>query len=87
MASLGPCRPNRSGNQFSMELRRREPAQIVLDLFESGVSDTIAAKSVPQALQLPLDYTGPEAPGAAAYRRVVRQDTASMRAFMEEIRT
>lgn len=78
---------HKSGNQFSMELRRREPAQIVLDLFESGVSDTIAAKSVPQALQLPLDYTGPEAPGAAAYRRVVHQDTASMRAFMEELRT
>lgn len=78
---------DRSGNQFSMELRRREPAQIVLDLFETGVSDTIAARSVPQNLQLPLSYTGPEAPRAAAHRRVVHHDAASMRAFMEELRT
>jgi hypothetical protein len=70
-----------------MQLRRREPAQIVLDLFESGVSDTIAARSVPQNLQLPLGYMGPEAPRAAAYRRVVQHDAASMRAFMEELRT
>lgn len=76
-----------SGNQFSMQLRRQEPAQIVLDLFESGVSDTIDAKSIPQNLQLPLGYTGPEAPRAIAYRRVVHHDAASMRAFMEELRT
>lgn len=78
---------HRSGNQFSMQLRRREPAQIVFDLFESGVSDTIAARSVPQDLQLPLDYKGPEVSGATAYRRMVRQDAASMRAFMAELRT
>ncbi|QIN81070.1 hypothetical protein GBA65_21780 (plasmid) [Rubrobacter marinus] len=78
---------DRVGNQFSMQLRRREPAQIVLDLFESGVSDTIAARSVPQNLQLPLGYTGPEAPQVAAYRRIVRHDAKSVRAFMEGLRT
>lgn len=59
----------------------------MLDLFESGASDTIAAKSVPQDLQLPLDYTGPEASRAAASRRVVHHDAGSVRAFMEELRT
>ena len=78
---------DRTGNQFRMQLRRREPAQIVLDLFESGASDTIAAKSVPQDLQLPLDYTGPEASRATASRRVVHHDAGSVRAFMEELRT
>ena len=77
----------KAGNQFSMQLRRRKPAQIVLDLLESGVSDTIAAKSVPQSLQLPMNYRGPEVPRAAAYRRVVHHDAASTRAFMEELRT
>lgn len=78
---------DRAGNQFSMQLRRREPAQIVLDLFESGVSDTIAARSVPQNLQLPLGYTGPEAPQVAAYRRIVRHDAKSVNAFMAGLRT
>jgi hypothetical protein len=78
---------DRAGHQFFMQLRRKEPARIVLDLFESGVSDTIAARSVPQDLQLPLDYTGPEAPRIAASRRVVHHDAESLRAFMEELRT
>ncbi len=78
---------DRAGDQFSMELRRREPAQIVLDLFESGFSDTIAARSVPQSLQLPLGYTGPEAPQAAAYRHVVHHDAKSLRSLMEGLRT
>ena len=75
---------NRAGNQFSMQLRRREPAQIVLDLFESGVSDIIAARSVPQTLQLPLGYTGPEGPQIAEYRRIVHQDHKTVYAFVEE---
>ncbi len=78
---------DRVGSQFSMQLRRREPAQIVLDLFESGVSDTIAAKSVPKNLQLPLGYTGPETQRVAAYRRLVPHGDKSVRALMEGLRT
>jgi len=70
-----------------MELRRREPAEIVLGLVKSGVSDTIDAKSLPYSLQLPLEYIGPERSRPVAARKAISNDVQSMRKFLEEIRT
>jgi hypothetical protein len=78
---------DRSGEQFYMELRRREPAEIVLDLFESGTSDTLDASVLPRSLELPPSYTGPEIPRAAASKRAVVHDKETTRAFLEELRT
>ena len=76
-----------SGNQFYMELRRREPAQIVLDLLNSGASDAINTKAVPKNLKLPAGYIGPEVQRMAAYRRTVAYDPQSVEALMRDIRT
>lgn len=78
---------DKPGRQFYMELRRREPAEIVLGLLESGASDIIDAKSLPRSLELPLRYVGPEQPRSAAVRRVVQQDPETIARFLEELRT
>ena len=78
---------DRVGTQFYMELRRREPAQIVLDLFESGTSETLDASVLSNSLELPSGYTGPEAPRAAAYKTAVVHDHETFQAFLEELRT
>lgn len=75
------------GRQFYMELRRQEPAEIVLGLLESGASGIIDAKSLPRSLELPLTYIGPEGPRTDAFGKVVRQDPETIQKFLEELRT
>jgi len=75
------------GKQFYMELRRREPAEIVLGLLESGASGIIDAKSLPRSLELPLRYGGPEGSRSSAVRKVVHEDPETIKRFLEELRT
>lgn len=75
------------GNQFYMELRRREPAQIALDLLNSGASDTIDAQSLSNNLKLPTGYIGPEVQQKAAYRKTIDHDSKSIEMIMKDIRT
>jgi hypothetical protein len=75
------------GRQFYMALRRREPAEIVLGLLESGSSAAIDAKSLPRSLELPLRYIGPEKSRPIAAKRAATQDPETIRRFLEELRT
>lgn len=76
-----------SGDQFYMELRRQEPAQITLDLLNSGRSDAIDAQALTKNLTLPTGYIGPEIQQKAAYRRTAEQDAKSLERVMKDIRT
>ncbi len=78
---------DRPGNQFYMELRRREPAEIVLGLLKSGKSAKLDARSLPNSLQLPLTYIGPESSRLIAAKKVLTKDAECIRHFLEEIRT
>lgn len=75
------------GKQFYMELRRRESAEMVLGLLESGGSATIDARSLPKSLELPLQYAGPERSRPLAAKRAAAQDPETIRRFLEELRT
>lgn len=77
---------NRSGKQYYMEIRRREPAQIVLGLLESGTSENLDAKSLPRSLELPLEYSGPEAPRIMAAKKVESQNSETLRRILEVLR-
>jgi hypothetical protein len=79
--------PSLKRGQFYMELRRREPAEMVLGLLRSGHSATFDAKALPRSLDLPVRYAGPERARPIAARRAVSQDPESMRRFLEELRT
>lgn len=78
--------PNKPGKQFYMQLRRHEPAEIVLGLLKSGKSEIINAKSLPKSLQLPLGFLGPEISRVTA-RRTVIKDSETIKQFLEELRT
>lgn len=79
--------PHKPGRQFYMELRRREPAEIVLGILQTGTSSAIDAKSLPRSLELPLDYAGPEVARAGAARKMVARDPETVTRFLEELRT
>lgn len=79
--------PHKPGRQFYMELRRREAAEIVLGLLESGASEAINARSLPRSLELPLEYASPEASRARAARRIRGHDPDSLARFLEELRS
>lgn len=49
---------NRSGEQYSMSLRRREPAEIVRNLLQSPSG--LAAMAVHPSFQMPNSYTAPD---------------------------
>jgi hypothetical protein len=78
---------DRQGNQFYMELRRREPAEIVMNLLKSDGGSAINATSLSRNLELPLHYTGPEATRPVAARRTRNQSPETLRQFLEALRT
>lgn len=78
---------NELGEQFYMELRRSEPASIAYGLLKPGEKATMDAKSLPQSLELPLSYTGPEISRPQAAQKVVRHDPETIKRFYEELRT
>ena len=78
---------DRRGNQFYMELRRREPAEIVMNLLKSDGGSAINATSLTRSLELPLHYTGPEIARPIAARRTRNQNPEALRRFLEELRT
>lgn len=78
---------HRYGDQFFMEIRRREPAEIVLGLLQSGQSSTVDAKSLPVELELPHTYSGPEMSRAQAMRQSADRNPETVRRFLEELRT
>jgi len=77
----------KSGKQFYMELRRREPAEIVRGLLETGTSGTLDARSLPHSLELPFVYKGPETSRPIATRKAAKDDPETIRKFLEELRT
>lgn len=77
----------RWGNQFYMELRRREPAEIVMNLLKSGGGSAIDATSLRGNLELPMHYAGPETARPAAAKRIKNQNPETFRRFLEELRT
>lgn len=78
---------HRYGEQFYMELRRSEPAEIVLNLLKPGKDHLIDAKSLPRNLELPISYTGPEVSRPQAATKIVIQDPETIKRFYEELRT
>ena len=78
---------DKPGNQFYMELRRREPAQIVANLLNTGTSIGFQPQSDPLNLELRLNYSGPEIARPSAVRSIASHDPETMRRFLEELRT
>jgi len=78
---------HRFGEQFYMELRRSEPAEIVMNLLKSGKDPLIDVKSLPRNLELPISYTGPEVARPQAATKIVFQDPETIKRFYEELRT
>lgn len=78
---------DKPGRQFHMELRRREPAEVVLGLLESGASSRLVARTLSAALELPMSYKGPDAQRPAAARKAIKEDPETFRRFLEELRT
>jgi hypothetical protein len=78
---------DRRGNQFYMELRRREPAEVVLNLLKSDGGRSINTTGVAKNLELPLQYTGPEAARPVAAKRTKNQNTEALKLFLEALRT
>lgn len=77
----------RYGEQFYMELRRSEPAEIVMSLLKPSKDRLIDVKSLPRNLELPISYTGPEMSRPQAATRAVVQDPETIKRFYEELRT
>jgi len=73
--------------QFYMQLRRKEPAQIVRDMIEAQSNGALDARALPTNLELPLEYKGPEMTRPAATNLAAKNDPELMRKFLEEIRT
>lgn len=73
--------------QFFMQLRRKEPAQIVRDMIEAQPSGALDARALPTNLELPLGFKGPEVMRAASVSVTAAKDPELMRKFLEEIRT
>ena len=77
---------SKPGNQFRMQIRRREPVEMVLNILESGSMIATDVRSI-QSLEWPVQYAGPEAPRAIAAKRVVEHDPETVRRFCEVIRS
>lgn len=77
---------HKSGDQFYMELRRIEPAQIVHGLLSTGSSGVLDARSLPP-LSLPIAYSGPEISRPSAVKRLKDNDPEVFAHFMEKLRT
>lgn len=73
--------------QYYMQIRRKEPARMVLGLLQSGNSEIIDMKSLPLSLELPLGYTGPEPSRVANIRKTTTSDPEVLKSFLEIIRT
>src|SRR5205814_6494979 len=73
---------DRRGSQFYMELRRREPAEVVLSLLKSEGGRSINTTSMPRNLELPLQYAGPESARPIAARRTKNQNAEAMKQFL-----
>jgi hypothetical protein len=78
---------HKPGEQFYMELRRREPARIVKSLLESNDTALMDSKWTTSALELPSGYSGPETARASAIAQTPARDAETMRRFLEELRT
>ncbi len=78
---------DRPGYQFHMELRRREPAEVVLGLLESGASSRLVARTLSAAFELPMSYKGPDAHRPPAARKAFKEDRETFLKFLEELRT
>lgn len=78
---------DRWGNQFYMELRRREPAEIVMNLLKSDGGSAINASSLSKNFELPLHYAGPETARPEAAKRTKNQSPEALRQFLEALRT
>ncbi|HKR59292.1 MAG TPA: hypothetical protein VJS64_06120 [Pyrinomonadaceae bacterium] len=78
---------HRHGNQFYMELRRREPAEVVMNLLKSDGGSSIDATSLVRNLELPFRYAGPESARPAAAKKTKNQSPEALRRFLEELRT
>lgn len=75
------------GKQRYMEIRRREPAEIVLGLLESGGSKNLDAKALPRSLELPLEYSGPETSRLEAATQVENKNSETFRRILQVLRT
>ncbi|MFW9878105.1 MAG: hypothetical protein ACFFG0_33915 [Candidatus Thorarchaeota archaeon] len=78
---------HKAGKQFYMELRRREPVEIVQGLLESEGSGEVGVEYLPKDLQLPLFYSGPEVARPKAAKKIVKEDPETVENFMKEIRS
>ena len=78
---------DKPGYQFFMELRRREPAEIVLNLLESGSSGVFESGQSAKSIELPLQFTSPEATRPIAAKQTARNNPELMKRFLEELRT
>jgi hypothetical protein len=78
---------DRLGRQFYMELRRREPAEIVMNLLKSGSRGIVERDRAIRNLELPLKYTSPEVTRPLAARQTAKHSPELMRRFLEAIRT
>lgn len=78
---------DRPGHQFYMELRRKEPAEIVLNLLESGSGGVIDSGQISKGIELPLQFTAPEAARPVAAKRTAKNSPELMKKFLEELRT
>jgi len=70
-----------------MELRRREPAEVVMNLLKADGGSAMDATSLSKNLELPFQYTGPETARPAAARHVKNESPEALRRFLEELRT
>lgn len=80
---------HKSGEQYFMSLRRREPAELVRSLLESAPSNSsgVDVKALPTPLNLPSAYDGPEGTRAALMQTVLGQDERTTRRFLEALRS
>jgi hypothetical protein len=78
---------HKPGNQFYMELRRREPAEVVLSLLEAGSSGVVDSSQAFKDIELPLQYTAPEVTRPVAARQAAKQSPELIKKLLEAIRT
>ena len=78
---------DRVGSQFYMELRRNEPAKVVLDLLESGENSMLGSSTLPNEYQLPIIFTGPEQQRKRALESSLITSGETLNIFLEELRS
>jgi hypothetical protein len=79
---------DKPGEQYSMALRRREPAEMVLSLLESpGSAVEVDFKRFTDPLHLPTSHVGSQQTRKVAAKAAVRQDPHLFKSFIEAIRS